>query len=101
MALGQRLELSVQDGADIQVNYDGRDLRAWEGEFDRSALTEDLSVTMLCWLGWNAAKRQGLLNGHPSSWEGFDSVCTGVRVVRDESAPANSADPTQPSPGPA
>jgi hypothetical protein len=88
MALRQRVELEL-DGHDdpIVVEYSAVDLRAWERDNDKSALVETMSVNMLTWLGWNAARRQGLLNG-VASWAEFDAACVGVKTLRDEGEPA-------------
>ena len=47
MSLRQKVRLELEDGRQIEVAYEGRDLRAWEGKYHRSAIAEDVSVTML------------------------------------------------------
>jgi hypothetical protein len=88
MSLRQTVRLEIDDGTsppnEVTVTYDGRDLRAWEVAFGSSALTEDVSVSMLTWCGWHAAKRQGLLNGNANTYKAFDDICTNVAGVRDD-----------------
>lgn len=84
---GVRVELTL-DGRDdpIVATYDARDMRAWEAETGRSCL-DGLTVSMLSWFGWSAARRAGLLNGTGESWQAFDAVCVGVRVLGDDPVP--------------
>lgn len=84
MALGQKVELEVEGGDPVTVTYSAVDLRRYEGQFHKSVLLEPMSLTMLTYLGWSAAKRQGLLNGHYDKWPDFDAVCIGVRTISDE-----------------
>jgi hypothetical protein len=65
-----------------------------------------MSVSMLSWLGWNAARRQGLLNGSHSTWAQFDAVCIGVEGAADDEEtdaeldpPSTTTAPTPESPG--
>lgn len=98
MALGQKVELDVEDGEPVTVTYSAVDLRRYESQFHKSVLVEPMSLTMLTFLGWSAAKRQGLLNGHYEKWVDFDAVCTGVRTIADEvehDDESESPDPTQ------
>lgn len=87
MSLRQKVRLELDDGREIVAEYSAIDLRAWETKHRKSALDENLSVSMLSWLGWNAAVRQGLLNGDCSTYEGFDSRCTSVEGVSDKEGP--------------
>lgn len=90
MAFRQTVDLDVEGHDPITVEYTAVDLRAWEREHDRSALVEVTSLNMITWLGWHAAKRQGLLNGVTgATWTEFDAVCTGVttRKGRDAARP--------------
>lgn len=87
MSLRQTVKLELEDGSEVEVTYDGRDLRAWEGSTGKSALGEAMSLTMLTWLGWAAAKRQGLLNGSFDSFDAFDKVCASVQGVADADPP--------------
>ena len=77
----QRVALEIEGRDDLAVVFDGRDVWAWETRHRRSALKEPTSVSMLSWLGWHAASRQGLLD---DTWEVFDGVCVGVVSVPDE-----------------
>lgn len=86
MSLRQKVKLELEDGKEIVVEYSAIDLRAWETKHRKSALDESLSVSMLSWLGWNAAHRQGLLNGSGDTWEAFDAVLASVEGVQDEEA---------------
>lgn len=87
MSLGQRLRLDLEDGRQIESSYNGIDLRAWESKHRKSALTEEMSVSMLTWLGHHAAVRTGALNGDLSTYEAFDKVCVSVEGQRDEAPP--------------
>lgn len=84
MSLKQKVKLELADGSEVEVTYDGRDLRAWEVKHRKSALVEDMSLGMLTWLGWSAGKRQGLLNGSYGTYEAFDAECVSVEGMRDE-----------------
>lgn len=96
MSLRQTVRLEIADGTEpeprqVEVTYDGRDLRAWEVAFGKSALTEDVSISLLTWCGWHAAKRQGLLNGNAETFKAFDDICTDVSGVRDTARPTKAA----------
>lgn len=84
MSLRQKVRLELEDGQEVVVEYSAIDLRAWETKHRKSALDESLSVSMLSWLGWNAGKRQGLLNGAYDTYDKFDAACASVEGVRDE-----------------
>ena len=88
MSLRQLVRLELEDGTEIKVAYDGRDLMAWETKHGKSALTADMSINMLAWLGWAAAYRQGMLNGSFGTFEKFSAVCVDVAGVRDEPDPS-------------
>jgi hypothetical protein len=87
MSLAQKVRLDLADGSEVEVVYDGRDLRAWEIANGKSALSEDLSLSMLTWLGWHAGKRENLLNGEYDKYEAFDAVCTSVQGLTDDARP--------------
>jgi hypothetical protein len=95
VALGQKVELDVADGDPITVTYSAVDLRRYESQFHKSVLIEPMSLTMLTYLGWSAAKRQGLLGGRYAKWVDFDAVCTGVKTIPDEVEDGESPDPPQ------
>lgn len=92
-----RLEYEV-DGQDRDVvaTYSAVDLRAWETAFGDSALTSDMSVTMLTWLAHHAAVRQGLLDGELKSYKRFDEVCFSVEGADDEESPTEPGDEPKP-----
>lgn len=92
MSLGQKVRLDLDDGREVEVVYDGRDIRAWEIKHRKSALVESMSLSMLTWLGHHAAVRTGAINGDLSTYEAFDKVCTSVEGMRDDEPP----DPTKP-----
>jgi hypothetical protein len=96
MSLRQRVRLEVDDHPDVDVTFDGRDLRAWEFKYRRSSISEPVSISMLSWCGWHAAKRQGLLNGSHDTWEKFDAVCSGVEGLPDEEQ-EEPEDPSEPA----
>lgn len=91
MSLGQRLRLDLDDGRQIEADYNGIDLRAWETKHRKSALVEQMSVGMLTWLGHHAAVRTGALNGDLSTYEAFDKVCVSVEGM-------GSGEPPDPTP---
>lgn len=86
-SLRQRVRLELEDETKVEVTYDGRDLRAWELAYNKSSLTEDMSLSMLTWLGWHAAKRQGLLNGDHSTFKAMDRDCVSVQGIADVDRP--------------
>jgi hypothetical protein len=83
MSLRQKLKLELLDGTEVETEYSGIDLRAWEKVNRRSSLGEPMSVTMLTWLGWSAAKRNGSINGAYDTYEKFDAACVSVEGVRE------------------
>jgi hypothetical protein len=85
VAFRNTVELDV-DGRDdpIRVTYSAVDYRRYEAQFHKSVLVEPLSMTMLTYLGWSAARRQGILNGSYEKWADFDAVCTGVRTITED-----------------
>jgi len=97
----------LEDGREIVTTYDGRDIRAWEGEHGQSALIESMSLQMLTWLGHHAAVRRGELNGDLSTYAAFDAVCVSVegvaepgptRRARARTPKSRGADSSAPSP---
>jgi hypothetical protein len=102
MSLRQKLKIELEDGSEVVAEYSAIDLRAWEKVNRRSSLGEPMSVTMLTWLGWSAAKRQGSINGSYETYEQFDAACVSVEGVR-EPVPTEAAKKaaTRKAPGPA
>jgi len=84
MSLRQKLRIELDDGTEVVAEYSAIDLRLWEKLNRKSALDEPMSVSMLSWLGWNAGKRQGVLNGAYDTYEKFDAACTSVQGADDE-----------------
>lgn len=80
-----RLEFDDADGhtQEVVTEYTAVDLRAWEGEFGKSALNTPMSVSMLTWLGHHAAVRHGQIDGQLKAYPAFDQVCTNVSGVAD------------------
>jgi hypothetical protein len=105
VSLRQKVRLELEDGTEVVAEYSAIDLRAWEKENKRSALREPMSVSMLSWLGWSAAKRQGSINGAYDTFEKFDVACVDVEGVTAEPVPtkaarkASAATPKGPGPG--
>jgi hypothetical protein len=98
-----RLEYDV-DGKPVEViaEYSAVDLRAWETQSGKSSLSEPMSISMLTWLGWNAAVRHGLVDGQLKDWKVFDAACTSVAGVRDDpptKAPGKTATRKRPGVG--
>lgn len=82
--LKQKVRLELVDGTEVEATYDGRDLRAWETRSGKPAIGIAMSLSMLTFLGWNAARREGSLNGSFTKYEEFDKACTWVQGVRDD-----------------
>lgn len=95
MGLRQKVKLELDDGTEVVAEYSAVDLRAWERENHRSALNEPMSIGMLSWLGWSAAKRQGSINGAYDTFAKFDAACVDVSGVDEEEGPEQS--PTEPA----
>jgi hypothetical protein len=93
--LKQRVQLDLEDGTEIQTAYDGRDLRAWEGRSGKPAIGTDMTLSMLAFLGYSAAKRDGQLNGSYTRYEDFDKVCTWVQILNDEDTDKDTDDATE------
>lgn len=91
MTLGQTVRLDLEDGREVRTTYDGRDIRAWESKHGQSALVENMSLSMLTWLGHHAAVRTGAINGELSTYEAFDRVCVSVEGVREPPDPPKPA----------
>jgi hypothetical protein len=91
MSLRQKLHMELEDGTEIVAEYSAIDLRAWETQNRRSSLGEPMSVSMLTWLGWSAAKRQGSINGAYDTFEKFGAVCVSVEGVRPDPVPTVAA----------
>jgi hypothetical protein len=93
VSLKQKVLLELEDGTEVPVVFDGRDLRAWEVKHRKSSLAEPMSMSMLTWLGWHATTRQHLLNGSYDTYEAFDAVCVGVEGAELDEAEGG---PTRP-----
>jgi hypothetical protein len=76
MAMRQGLVVTMADGAEHEVEVDGRDVRAWEEEFDSSALASPPSVTQMTFFAWHAGRRVGLWT---TAWGLFKNECVDVR----------------------
>lgn len=98
MALGQRVRLDLEDGTSVEATYDGRDIRAWEGKYGRSAIGVPMTLSMLTYFGWSAAKRDGSINGAFEKYEAFDAVCVAVAGVQPVEPEPEPLDPSQPPP---
>lgn len=94
MGLRQRVRLELEDGSEIEAVYDGRDIRAWETKYGKSALVGPMSLSQLTFLGWSAAKREGSINGQFDRYEAFDAVCIDVAGRPLEPADEEPPDPT-------
>jgi len=100
MAIGQRLRLDLDDGREVDVTYDLRDVRAWESAHGRSALVEEMSYDQLTWLGHHAAVRTGAINGDLSTFEGFEARCVSFELVREAPGPTKAAKGRRPKASP-
>lgn len=101
MTLRQKVRLELDDGTAFEATYDARDLRAWESKFNRSSLVGPMSLSMLTFLGWSAAKRDGSINGAFDRYEAFDARCVDVRgmAADDDNGGAAAPDPPEPASG--
>jgi hypothetical protein len=88
----QAYEIEMDDGEKILIESDGRDIRAWEADQDKSLFRTPLSFTVVAQVAYLAGKRTGVLNGKYPSYEDFDAHCVDARGVRDTELVAN---PTQ------
>jgi hypothetical protein len=81
----------TDDGRDVTVSFDQRDVSALERNRARSF--RDLpEIEATRWVVWHAGRRS-LLEGWPQSFEQFETLCVAVNPVGVE-----SVDPTQPVP---
>ena len=87
----QTIHISMDDGAEYTVESDGRDIRAWESEYERSWFGP-ISFTKVAQVAYLAGKRTGVLNGTWPDYETFDAHC-----VDADGRPGSpvSANPTQ------
>ena len=101
MSLRQKVKLELEDGTEVVAEYSAIDLRAWENKHAKSSLVEQMSVSMLTWLGWSAAVRQGLVDGQLKDWRNFDAACVSVEGVAPEEpeTPTQAGESIPPSPG--
>lgn len=81
MTLRQRVKLELEDGTSVETTYDARDLRAWESKYGKSSLVGPMSLSMMTFLGWSSAKRDGSINGRYERYEAFDAECVDVQGV--------------------
>jgi len=98
VTIGQRLRLDLDDGRELEVTYDLRDVRAWETATGRSALTEDMTYDMVTWLAHHAAVRTGAINGDLSTFDAFAGRCTSWESVREAPGPTKAAKRSKGSP---
>lgn len=96
MTLRQKVKLELEDGTALETVYDGRDLRAWESKYNKSALVGPMSLSMLTFLGWSAAKRDGSINGRYDRYEAFDAECVDVQGMALDAPAGEPPDPTGP-----
>jgi hypothetical protein len=95
VSLKQRVKLEIEGHDDVDVVFDGRDLRAWELRHKQSAMNQQVSFSFLTWCGWHAAKRQQLLtglNGTGETYEKFDEICTSVEGLSDDDEAPDESD---------
>lgn len=90
----QQMTVEMDDGSSYDMEADGRDIRKWEAEYEKSWLIERISFTSLCQLAFIAGQRTNVLNGQWPSYESFDAHCVSA-IGRREPVIAN---PTQPDP---
>lgn len=91
-----KVTLATAEGEVVhEVSYDGRDIRAYEAEFDASVLTST-TYTQVCQIAFCAMRRQGLFVG---SWEVFDAQCLEAQDRLDLPADEASAHVGEVDPG--
>jgi hypothetical protein len=87
------LQLTLDDGREIETTWDTREVRDWEREHGMSALDDDakLDLNGVTRMGWLAARREGKLNGTYDTFEAFDAACRLVRTVPKPDPPKRKA----------
>ena len=88
----QTFVVTLVDGTVHTIEGDGRDVRAWEAEYEQSFLSTAYSLTMITQLAYLAGKRTGVLNGQFPTYADFDAACVDARGK----VPRPIANPTQP-----
>lgn len=87
----QDFNVEIDDGTQLVIASDARDIRAWEAAYGASWFGQRLTFTMLAQVAYLAGQRTGVLNGSYPSYEDFDARCVDVRGRPAEVI----ADPTQ------
>jgi hypothetical protein len=88
-----QLHVTMADGAEWVVQVLNMDMLAWEDYAGRKRLTEGHNMTMLTYVSWRAALREG----HIPPTVGWDRYSTELAVeVRDPDLV--TVDPTPPGP---
>jgi hypothetical protein len=82
MRVKLKITLETPDGDKTDViSADGRDIRNYEAEFEKSFLTTETSYIQYTQLAFETMKRLGRFKG---SYDVFDSQCVSVEEVPDE-----------------
>lgn len=79
MAISQTVKVTLDGVEPYEVTFDGRDVRKWEEMTGKSALREPMSLSMLAYVAWSAARRTGKTD---LEWEAFNEVCSDVTGVK-------------------
>lgn len=89
-----RLKAEFEDGTELVVTADQRDVAAWEMQEFGTSGTElgTRAYSAFRWLAWHALRRQELIE-NKLTWSKFSRECVEVGFQPDE---ASSVDPTQP-----
>jgi hypothetical protein len=86
---------TMDDGSQIKVVADQRDVARWEVQPFGTSLEQarSRSFTFLRFMAWNAARRGGLTK---LPWERFDDECADVDVEAGAVIAADAEDPGRP-----
>lgn len=90
----QTFVVDMDDGTNLVIESDARDVRAWEAAYEQSYFGTRLSFTNIAQVAYLAGKRTGVLNGAYPTYEDFDAHCVDARGKREKDPP----NPTPPDP---
>jgi hypothetical protein len=96
VSLTEKVKLELADGREIETTYNGIDIRQWEGTFNKSALREVRSLSMVTWLAHHAGVRTGVIDGELKDYKKFDQVCVSVEYVHDDAEEPPDPTPAKP-----
>lgn len=89
----------MDDGSEVKLRSDGRDLRKWEAVYKRTMVGEHLSFTYLAQLCYLAMRRLAVAPSYCPTYELFDEHCENLDIERLDQE-AITPNPTQSEPTP-